>query len=171
MAGAPDLEEGIAGFHLRPAPLSVWNPVDRQRGSFLPHPIDAISWIIRLERRSAKHEELLRTVAARAQGHLLERSLSIDLVVDRNIIVEIKSLEEDPVAQTRAALAQLYHYRFAYREELPQSRLLAVFGGRPADGRTDLVDFLESCGIGVARPHGSKFDGNQVARITAPWLF
>ena len=80
--------------------------------------------------------------------------------------------KNDPVAQTRAALSQLYHYRFVYREDLSAPALLAVFGRRPAGLGGDLVRFLDECAIAVfAREDGDTFEGTALARTVAPLLF
>jgi len=136
-----------------------------------PRPVDVVSWMIEIERRAAQHEDLLRRVAAKATGHTLERSPLVDLVVDRHLIIEVKSLEDDVVAQSRTALAQLYHYRFVYRNILPTARLLVIFGRRPVNASTDFVTFLESCAIAVTWADADGFDGTPVARAAAPWLF
>jgi len=153
------------------APLSAWQASERRARALPSQPVDVVSWMQRLELRSASHEELLERVVARAVGRVVERSVLLDLVVDRRLIIEIKSVMGDAVAQVRAALAQLYHYRFVYRETLPEAQLLAVFGSRPVDGTTDLAAFLESCRIGVAWAEGAAFAGTPRALATAPWLF
>jgi hypothetical protein len=152
-------------------PLSTWTPVDRRPMTVQSRPVDAVAWMIDIERRSAKHEDLLRRVAATAEGYTLECSLQVDLVVDRELIIEVKSLEDDVVAQARAALAQLYHYRFVYRDVLPAAKLLVIFGRRPVDASTDFVNFLESCAIAVAWATLKGFEGTPSARAAAPWLF
>ncbi len=153
-------------FHQPPA-LSDWTASARAPLSIPSQPIDVISWMMRIERRSTEHETLVRRVASKAAGHKVEASQLLDLIVDRHV----KSLGDDPVNQVRAALAQLYHYRFVYRDQIPSAKLLAVFGFRPSHHGTDLVSFLDGCDIGVAWIHGQAFEGTLAARQSAPWLF
>jgi hypothetical protein len=167
----PGAPFGVSGMLAAVAPLSVWRASERRARALPSQPVDVIAWMQRLELRSASHEQLLERVAARAVGRAVESSALLDLVVDRRVMIEIKSVMGDAVMQARAALAQLYHYRFVYREMLPEALLLAVFGSRPVDGTTDLAAFLESFGIGAAWAEGSGFGGTPRARAVAPWLF
>jgi hypothetical protein len=162
---------GLAAVLSDAPPLSPWRPTQREPRAVPSQPVDVIAWMQRLELRSASHEALLERVAALAAGRVVESSILLDLVVDGRILIEVKSVMSDAVTQVRAALAQLYHYRFVYRKALPNPELLAVFGNRPLDGTTDLAEFLESCGVGTAWVEGGAFYGRSRARTIAPWLF
>jgi hypothetical protein len=95
----------------------------------------------------------------------------IDLLLDREVFVEIKSIANDELRQVRAALAQLYHYRFVYRREYSQPKLLAIFGTKPVHKREDLTVFLTACGIASAwKTERGAFDGTFEAKKVVPWL-
>jgi hypothetical protein len=133
--------------------------------------IDVISMCDRQEQRSRAHEKLLANVVEAAKGHTTKSSLLVDLLVNERILIEIKSLEDDALIQVRAALAQLYHYRFVYRHDLRSPDMLAVFGKPPIVRGDDLSLFLDECDIGVAWATDRGFDGTPRARAIAPWLF
>lgn len=125
------------------------------------------------ERRNEMHESLADQVADLANNARLPtaRSDYIDLLVDSKIMIEVKTIQDDTIRQSRAALAQLYHYRFEYRETLIQPTLAAIFNARPTHTGKDLSDFLESCGIAVAWKSNDGFDGTESSRRSLPWIF
>ena len=133
---------------------------------------DPFAMLKNRERRSQAHQELLDEVwAKRADGITAEESDLVDLLLSGQIFVEIKSVLNDVLRQVRAALAQLYHYRFVYRGDYPTATLLAIFGERPIHRGEDLSEFLRSCGIASAwRTETGLFDGTPEAKKIVPWL-
>jgi hypothetical protein len=133
---------------------------------------DAFTMLKNHERRMRAHQDLLNEVwQRRPDGMVGEESDLIDLLLDRDVFVEIKSIANDELRQVRAALAQLYHYRFVYRREYPQPKLLAVFEAKPVHQGEDLTIFLSSCGIASAwKTEQGMFDGTAEARKAVPWL-
>jgi len=133
---------------------------------------DAFTMLKNHERRTQAHQDLLTEVwARRPKGSTGEESDLIDLLINGKTFIEIKSISGDELRQVRAALAQLYHYRFVYRRDYPQPDLLAVFEQKPIHKGEDLTEFLSSCGIASAWKIGTKsFEGTPEARAIAPWL-
>jgi hypothetical protein len=124
------------------------------------------------ERRTQAHQDLLNDVWAKRPNALVaEESDLIDLLIDSHVFIEIKSISRDELRQVRAALAQLYHYRFVYRRKHPNPDLLAIFGERPVHQGEDLTEFLTSCGIASAwQTDLRSFDGTAEAKRLVPWL-
>ncbi|MBV8581171.1 MAG: DUF3578 domain-containing protein [Candidatus Eremiobacteraeota bacterium] len=134
-----------------------------------PSDVDLEAWRQALERRTRSHRLLLDRVAAAAEAAFLpyRQTTHIDLLVDRRFIVEAKSLRGDDTAQSRAALAQLYYYKFIYRERYFNPELLAVFDAEPAG---NLAIFLLKCGIHVLWATESGFTGPEQSRNAIRWL-
>lgn len=65
--------------------------------------------------------------------------------------------------QVRAALAQLYHYRFAYRNQIKGPKLLTVFSHRLDGPHDQLRMFLNDCGIGTAWMDGEEPQPDKLA--------
>jgi hypothetical protein len=135
--------------------------------------IDALAWLNNRERRTNAHERLLQRVIKAAKSLPLGKSTLIDLVVGDDLFIEIKSLSEDVIRQVRGALAQLYHYRFVYRKQYKNPRLLAIFEAEPVANGEHLAGFLSECGIASAWWNAAKktFDGTATAKRIASWLF
>lgn len=134
-----------------------------------PSDVDLEAWRQALERRTRSHRVLLDKIATAADNAQLsyKQTSHIDLLVSRRFIVEAKSLRGDDVAQCRAALAQLYHYKFLYRARYSDPILVAVFDNRPTG---DLVTFLTSCGIQVLWTDGTRFTGTRSSLEAVDWL-
>ena len=124
------------------------------------------------ERRTLAHKELLDRVREKAKHLQVYRLILIDLVI-AGAFIEIKSIEEDAVRQARSALAQLYHYKFVYREQYGDPALLAIFGKEPIAEGNNLSIFLAHCRIASAwwNRSANLFDGTAEAKRIAPWLF
>jgi hypothetical protein len=110
-----------------------------------------------LERRNAAHYRLIRAVADRADAAAVACTCTqfADVLGD-GCIFEMKSVEHDRIEQVRAAIGQLYHYRFIHRH-LPGYRrpqLYAVFDQSIAE---DLADYLAEIGIGTIWYDGHTF--------------
>jgi hypothetical protein len=123
-------------------PLRLWSTGTERTITVPTTAIDLVSLTERLERRTRAHEELVATIAQRAVVAEIEpvESSVVDLFIERRLIVEVKTITQDAVAQTRSALSQLYYYRFLYRNVAPAAKLLAVFSSMPTvHGRRDYV--------------------------------
>ena len=122
-----------------------------------------------LERRIDAHAELLDDIAraARDAGLRYCETSYIDLVVGRKLIIEAKSVDEDAVAQVRAALGQLYYYRFHYRNKYPKATLVAAFNRRID---YTLRAFLQSCGIVPVWQHYGRFESDRPVPKQLSWL-
>lgn len=134
-----------------------------------PSDVDVVAWQQALERRRTSHQRLLDSVAESAQtaGLHYRETAHIDLVVSRKFIVEAKSINGDAVDQARAALAQLYHYRFTYRLRYLSPELVAVFDKTIPD---DLAQFLRDCNVRVFNKSGDSFDSSDADHKVVPWL-
>jgi hypothetical protein len=134
---------------------------------------DQESWHQARDRRTAQHRVLtdLVAAAAKAADKKFGETNYIDLWVDDDVIIEVKSLANDDVKQARAALAQLLHYRHLYRDELPPNpKLVAVFSRRPVGTKNELMEYLTSNGIVAVWPAGEGFTGSSDAASELPWL-
>jgi hypothetical protein len=148
-----------------PRPVEAWQTDGKHS--------DPFTMLKNHERRTQAHQDLLNEVwAKRPNGVVAEESDLIDLLIESHVFIEVKSISRDELRQARAALAQLYHYRFVYRQEYPDPALLAVFGEKPVHNGEDLTSFLTSCGIASTwKTHEDSFDGTNAARELLPWLF
>jgi hypothetical protein len=124
-----------------------------------------------LERRNVAHFRLVRMVADRALAFKLDCCCTeyADVLVP-GCIFEMKSISGDEVDQVRAAIGQLYHYRFLHRTWVgyEHSRLYAVFDA-PIEG--GLADYLAEIAIGVIWARGEGFEASARVRGELPWLF
>jgi hypothetical protein len=152
-----------------PATQQDTKPWERTGGE-----VDFTAALQKLERRSAEHNSIVKALARVALRQQLATASSdyIDLLIDQRVIVEVKTIDENPTKQVRAALAQLFHYRFAYRNQLKSPRLVAVFS-RPLDGKFEVLQtFLNECGIGTAWPDASgEFWGDALSQESCPMVF
>jgi hypothetical protein len=125
-------------------------------------PIDTEAWRQALERRKQSHKFVLDRIAeaAREADLCFAETSHIDLVVNGHLIIEVKSLLADDVTQVRAAIGQLYYYKFVYRQRYPNAALMAAFSRKPRSHQsdTDLLDFLRECGIVPCWWGGSGFE-------------
>jgi hypothetical protein len=126
---------------------------------------------VALERRNKAHHALVRALTDRAIKAGLDCCCSeyADVLIPGNIF-EMKSVSNDEVDQVRAAIGQLYHYRFLHRSwsGYEHSRLYAVFDA-PIDG--DLVNYLDEIAIGVIWTRGENFEASPRVRSELAWLF
>ena len=133
--------------------------------------------MVELERRTAEHEELLELIAGKLLNHMepepeLEISLRVDLLVNRSVLIEAKTIGEDAhYTQVSKALSQLLTYRFIYGGEMDTIDLMAVFSARPYHGALDLSGLLEEYDIAVAWKVDEHFVGTEAARLMLPALF
>jgi hypothetical protein len=150
---------------------TVGRAIDWSHGDLKP--IDQEGWRVALERRSDEHRSLTDMVAVLAEnaGFECDETGYADLWIGHDVLIEVKTLLTDDVTQTRAALAQLLHYRHIYRNELPDNAVLvAVFSRRPAGPQDDLVAFLLHNGIVAAWPEHGQFVGSTGSALRIPWL-
>jgi hypothetical protein len=119
----------------------------------------------KLERRSRAHNKIVYSLADkyRNEGRKVQFSNYVDLLLDKNVVIEVKTISAKPVNQVRAALAQLYHYRFAYRQALPNAKLVAVFSRNLDDSNSGLREFLNDCGVGTAWFNGVDLHADELA--------
>lgn len=125
-----------------------------------------------IERRIASHHSLLIQFKKRATaaGFSCVCDQYADALCDGNIF-EIKTIETDAVAQVRAAVGQLYHYKFIHRnlDGFEHARLFAVFD---ADISPSLKIFLrDEARIGAIFFIGGKIEGDHSLKKDLPWLF
>lgn len=169
--GADSLADIVLGDETAP-PMQKFSAAAFRRKSSAAS-IDSINvaqMLASLDRRNKSHAEIIRLVHQRAQraGLRTEFSTLVDLFVDGRLMIEVKSINGDHSRQVRAALAQLYHYRFLYRDKYKETELMAVFGAALSD---ELRDFLADCNIACCwlNPEGNVV-GSARARSLAPWL-
>lgn len=129
------------------------------------------------KRRNESHRVTLDAVAGAAKSAHLDykKTQYADLVIlpsasENATLIEVKSLESDDVKQTRAALAQLYFYKFIHAELYPHTQLAAVFSRRPVHSTHSLIEFLEECGIAVAWLEGDQFIGGSGRFSAVSWM-
>jgi hypothetical protein len=153
-------------------PIRPYSPTPQKEWTTDGKWADPFTMLKNRERRSQAHQSLLDEVwSKRTEGVTAEESDLVDLLLNGQIFVEIKSVLDDVLRQVRAALAQLYHYRFVYRHDYPSPILLAIFGEKPIHRGEDLSDFLTACGIASAwKSEVGSFEGTPEARTTLPWL-
>jgi hypothetical protein len=130
-----------------------------------PGSVDAAEMLQKLERRSKQHNAIVSSIAKLfgGGGRSVEYSDFIDLLVDGRIIIELKTVLQNPVKQVRAALDQLYYYRFAYRNQIKAPKLVAVFSARFRSRMRNLPSFLNDCGIGTAWMSGQELKPDATA--------
>ena len=131
--------------------------------------VDLEAWRQAQERRQTSHQILLDAIALHARHHKREFSDTkhIDLIVDDKFLIEAKSLRGDDRAQVRAALAQLYDYRFLYRSTFESPILVAIFDAMPSG---DLGPFLYECGIHVLWKTPVGFSGLPDSLDAVEWM-
>jgi hypothetical protein len=125
-----------------------------------------------LERRNNAHHVLVLSLKRRAEAAQMQCDCTqyADALAD-GCIFEMKSLEDDEIAQVRAAVGQLYHYLFLHRavQGYGDAHLCAVFD-KPIDA--ELCTFINTrTRIGVIWLKGSGFDGTDDMRRRCPWIF
>ena len=125
-----------------------------------------------LDRRNKAHHRILRAIADRAEASGLECNCSqyADALCDGGIF-EVKTIEDDPEPQVRAAVGQLYHYLFIHRnlKGFENADLYAVFD-RPIS--SSLATFLRRrARIGVITLVGNRFVSDQTTMSRLRWLF
>ena len=108
-----------------------------------PVSVDYSAMLKKLEHRNAAHNAIVLAMVVdfESKGRKVAFSDYIDLLVDGDIILEVKTIVGNPVRQVRAAFAQLYHYRFAYRPEIANAKLIAVFSDNLRLAFPELADF------------------------------
>lgn len=100
------------------------------------------------ERAVSSHEEIRALLAQTAQraGYVTTYNRYIDLCASSQSEVLIFEIKSTTVLnyhdQTRAALAQLYEYRYIQR--LPAARLVAVFESKPPQGLRWILDYFQN---------------------------
>ncbi len=127
--------------------------------------------------RTARHEDVVQKIAAafRLNFEVLEDTLSYDvLLVPRNqrdihILLEIKTLDLDEVAQTNRAVGQLFWYLWQYvRPTYDDARieLGVIFDRAPSD---ETSSYLQSLSIASFYCEGLRLEGcNDGARELLP---
>ena len=139
------LNELLYGEDVAPV-IRLFEPslhLEAQPWDIRPGGVDYSTMLKKLERRNAAHNEIVLAMAVDfgSKGRKVAFSDYIDLLVDGNIILEVKTIVGNPVRQVRAALAQLYHYRFAYRAEIVNAKLIAVFSDNLRLAFPELANF------------------------------
>lgn len=130
------------------------------------------------ERSNTLHHALVLAMKRRAldAGLRVTRTRYADALVRTpafGAIFEMKTVREDRrnlIRQVRAAIAQLYHYRFLHRKTRGfehGTHLYAVFN---ATIPTELVSFLREIGIGTIWLTNAKFEADPLTDQELPWL-
>jgi hypothetical protein len=143
-----------------------------QRSQNPDAPIDPEARRQAMERRTVAHYRLVRAFADRAAAHRIHCVCSqyADVLCE-GAIFEMKTLDDDEIAQVRAAIGQLYHYLFIHRDlpEFRDAKLYAVFD-KPIG--TELEAFLKAqARISVIIFDGKIFRSDDATRRRFPWLF
>lgn len=134
-------------------------------------------------RRVARHHALVVAVAEKATsaGLVPTQSRYADVLVRTDTfgaILEVKTVnhsgqsgsQSDLIAQLRAAIAQLYHYRFIHRISPGFEHDVKLFAVFDAVLPPDLTAFLREIGIGTIWFTDGRFQGEAEALEQLPWL-
>lgn len=131
-------------------------------------------------RRVASHHALVLALTSKAVEASLEvvQTRYADALIRMGpfgAIFEMKTVKQegrtDLIHQLRAAIAQLYHYRFIHRRSPGfehSVRLYAVFDATVPE---DLVGFLHEINIGAIWYVDGRFHGNPDTVEQLPWLY
>ena len=139
---------------------------------------DKLAQLVANDRRKGAHEMLVRQLkkVATANNFCAFRTKYIDIVTywpdakHAAVIIEVKSLEGDDADQARAALGQLFLYRFLHEQNYGKAGLIAAFTARPSYKGKDLVDFFAESGVGVIwRDETASLKASKLAAELLPW--
>jgi hypothetical protein len=130
-------------------------------------------------RRVASHHAMLFAFAAKANnaGLAVTQTRYADALLRMQgfgAIFEMKTVRTngpaDLVRQIRAAIAQLYHYRFIHRKSPGFEHNVKLYGVFDAHVPQDLTSFLREINIGVIVYTGGRFQGDPVTLKELPEL-
>jgi hypothetical protein len=123
------------------------------------------------ERRNVAHHQLVRALADAAGAAGLDFCCTeyADLM-DPGVIFEMKSISNDEMDQVRAAIGQLYYYRFIHRSwpGYEHPKLYAVFDKAI---QPELAAYLNEIGIGTIWRELGAFNAAQNVRRDLAWIF
>jgi len=131
---------------------SALNRVSGNRLPRNPKPVD----VVEKERSNFQHWQLEKSIVDLCLANKYEPLTNryIDLLCNVgtvSVIFEVKACPlHDIAGPVRLAVAQLYEYRYLYRDALmPTVRLCIVSDRRPRNGYEWTIGYLESVGIGL----------------------